>query len=587
MLLEQEPRPLLQTLQPQHLAPLPILGHTRKPFLYHHQQQLLLAEQPSSSRQAAALQQPETVSMGPRPSIGPLPGFTPLPVPYIQQNRGSDYLLAQQLQAAEHGDDDEGLPDAGRQELSTLYASSSQWKSVVDPAMHHESVMNAEAAAVQARGEAQQGVVRESPGGFQRTGTGHWQESVRASINSIPASVNSAHVLADRLHTSIDSAHQGRGSKRQATAYETAATLEANSSSSRQVGSQLPHVAVGTRQANDVDSQMEASSDGLVSMRRRLMSVETEIDRSRTDVDVLHQLIATGHGPVGEAQLGSARRPAVPGGSVQAPPLSSLGVPWGGRIMHDQGRAVEWQPHVDGQLLSRHPADFPARTLQPSQAGTSIDQGPSRWDPSQQHPSNELGSVLSEGIVHASSNPVQAYGQGEHDTNSTSLQIVGGNADGSSWDPQQAIRQRYVARDRDGSDLTWVRRFPDAAWRSITPATDADPVAPDPDTVQTTTVRVVNMRLSKSSCVCPSQHACDQINMRVTKSTCVCSHLVEIPRSSNLAIVVLLMLHRPMDFTSHELLCYMHCFAHQHCGSLESFHFLPWASKSELLILQV
>ncbi len=438
--------------------------------------------------------------MGPRPSIGPLPGFTPLPVPYIQQNRGSDYLLAQQLQAAEHGDDDEGLPDAGRQELSTLYASSSQWKRVVDPAMHHDSVMNAEAATVQARGEDQQGVVKEPAGGFQRTSTGHWQESVPASIDSIPASVNSAHALVDSVYTSVDSAHQGRGSKWQATAYETAATLEANSSSSRQVGSsghQLPHVAVGTRQANDVDSQMESSSNGLVSMRRRLMSMESEIDRSRTDFDVLNQLIATGHGPMAEAQLGSVqRRPAVPGGSAQDPPLSSLGVPWGGRIMHDQGRAVEWQTRVDGQLLSRHQADFPPRTSQPSQAGTSSNQGPSGWDPSQQHPSIELGSVLTQGAAHASSNPAQAYGQGEHDTDSTSLQVVGGNADGSSWDPQQAIRQRYVARDRDGSDLTRVRRFPDAAWRSITPATDASPIAPDPVIVQTTTVRAVNMCVS-------------------------------------------------------------------------------------------
>jgi len=164
--------------------------------------------------------------------------------------------------------------------------------------------------------------------------------------------------------------------------------------------------------------------------------------------------------------------------------------------MHDQGRAVEWQTRVDGQLLSRHPADLPTRTSQPSQAGTSSDQGPSGWDPSQQHPRIELGSVLTQGAAHASSNPAQAYGQGEHDTDSTSLQVVGGNADGSSWDPQQAIRQRYVARDRDASHLTWVRRFPDAAWRSITPATDASPIAPDPVIVQTTTVRAVNMCVS-------------------------------------------------------------------------------------------
>ena len=502
MLLEQEPRPPLQTLHPQQPAPLPIPRHTHKLFQNHHQQQHLLAEQPSSSRQAAAVQQPATVSVDPRLSNGPQVGFTPLPVPYIQQNRGSDYLLAQQLQSAEHGVNDDGLPGAGRPELSTLYASSSQWERVVDPAMYHDSVMNAEAAAVQARGEDQQADVRDSAGGFQRKGIGHWQQSVPASIDSIPASVNSAHALVDSVYASGDSAHQGRGSKRPATAYETAATLQANSSgSSRHVdvsGHQLPHVAVGTRQAHDVDSQMGSSRDGLVSMRRRLMSTESEIDRSRTDFNVLNQLIATGHGPMGEAPLGSVRRPAVAGGSAQDPPLSSLGVPWGGGIMRDQGHTVEWQSHVTRQTVSRYQADFPARMLQSSQAGTSIDQGPSGWDPTQQHPSNELGSVLTEGAAHARSNPAQAYGQGDDDTDSTSLQVVGGNADGSSWDPQQAVQQRYVAKDRDGSDVTWVRRFPDAAWRSITPAADASPVAPDPDTVQTTMVRFVNMCVSKS-----------------------------------------------------------------------------------------
>ncbi len=500
MLLEQEPRAPLQTLHPQQPAPLPRSGHTHKLFLNHYQQQPLLAEQPSSSRQAAALQQPATASMEPRPNDGPLPEFTSLPVPYIQQNRGSDYLLAQQLQFAEHGDDDDGLPDVGRQGSSTVYASSSQWERVVDPAVYRDSAMNAEAAAVQARGEDQQGVVREPAGGSQRTGIGHWQESVSASMDGVPAQVNSLRAFADGVYASADSVHQGRGSKRQATAYETAATLQANSSSSsRHVdvsGHQLPHVAVGTRQTNDVDSQMEPSSNGLVSMRRRLLSVEPEIDRTQTDVDVLNQLIATGHGPVAEAQLGSVRRPAVPGGSAQGPPFGSLGVPWGGGIMHDQRHAFEWQAHVDGKHLSRHQADVPPRTSQPSQAGTSSNQGPSEWDPNQQHPSNELGSVLPEGTAHASSDPAQAYGQDNHDTDSTSLQVVGGNADGSNWDPQQAIRQRYVARDRDGTDLTWVRRFPDAAWRSITPATDASAFAPDPDTSQTTMVRVIHVYVS-------------------------------------------------------------------------------------------
>ena len=437
--------------------------------------------------------------MEPKPSKGGQAGFTPLPVPYIQQNRGSDYLLAQQLQFAEHGDDDDGLPSAGRHESSTLYASSSQWERVVDPAMYHDSVMNAEAAAVQARGKTQQGVVRESAGGFQRTGVGHRQESVPASIDSIPASVNSTHALVDSDYASGDSAHQGRGSKRPASAHETAATLEANSSSSRQAdvsGHQLPHVSVGTQQANDVGSRMESSRDGLVSMRRRLMSVESEIDRSRTDFDVLNQLIATVHGPMGEAQLGSVRRPAVPGGTAQDPPLSSLGVPWGGGVMRDQGHTVEWKTHVTGQVVGSYQADFPTRMLQSSQAGTSSNQGPSGWDPSQQHPSNELGSVLTQDAANASSNPAQAFAQGDHDINNPSLQVVGGNADGSSWDPQQAIRQSYVAKDRDGSDLTWVRRFPDAAWRSITLATDASPAAPDPDAVQTATVRAVNTCVS-------------------------------------------------------------------------------------------
>ena len=483
MLLEQEPRPLLQTLRPQQPAPLPISGHTRKPN--HHQQQHLLAAQLSSIQQAAAVQQLETASHEPRPSNGPQTGFDPLPLPYDQQSRGTNYILGLQLQSAEHGHSDDGLPDTERQELSTPPGSSSQWERVVDPAMYHDSTMNAEVTAVQARSEEQQADVREPATGFQHGGIDHWQGSVHPSVDS--------------SHAPVDAVHQGRGSKRQAPAYETAATAEADSSSGQVDLSshQLPHVAVGTRQANDVDSQMQSPSSALSSLRRRLMSVEPEIDRSQTGIDVLNQLINTGHGMT-EAQLGSVRQPTLPGSNAQDPLLSSLGVPWGEGIMHDQGHAVEWQTCVDGQSVSRHQVDLPPRTLHPSQAGTSSDQGPSGWDPSQQDPSNGLGSVPTEGAAHASSDPAQAYGQGDHETNSISLQTLGGNADGSSWDPQQAVQQRYVARDRDGSDLTWVRRFPDAAWRSITPATDASAVAPDLDSVHTTTVRVVNMRVSMS-----------------------------------------------------------------------------------------
>ena len=480
MLLEQEPRPPLQTLHPQQPAPLPISGHTRNLFLHHHQQPRLLAEEPSSSQQAAALQQPETVSHEPRPSRGQA-GFAPLPLPYDQQSRGSDYLLGQQLQSAKHGGNDDGLPDAERQALSTLHGSSSQWDHVLDPAMYHDSIMNAEAAAVQARGEDQQADAREPAGAFQQGGNGHWQGSVHASVDSVHASV-------DSVYASVDAIHQGRGSKRQAPARETAATAEADSSS-RQVDSsnhQLPHVAVGTPHANDVDSQMQSPSNNLVSFRRRLLSVEPEPDRFRTDADVLDQLLASGHDP-SEAQFWSVWRPAPPGSNAQDPFFNSFGGPEGGGSEHEQGHAVQWQRR-------RHQAGFRQRPLHPSQAGTHGDQGPSGWDPSQQDPSNELGPVLVEGAARASSNPAQAYEEGDNDTNSTSMQVLGGNADGSSWDPQQAIQQGYVARHRDGSELTWVRRFPDAAWRSITPAT----VAQDPDIVQTTMVRVINMRVSKS-----------------------------------------------------------------------------------------
>ncbi|KAL0042233.1 hypothetical protein WJX77_006779 [Trebouxia sp. C0004] len=417
MLLEQEPRPPLQTLHPQQPAPLPISGHTGKLPLYHQQQQHLLAGQPSRSQQAAALQQPETVGMEPRPSNGPQAGFASLPLPYEQQGRG-------------------------------------------------------EATAVQARGDDQQADVREPAGDFQQGGLDHWQGSVQASVDSVPASVDS--VLA-----SVDAVHQGRGSKRQAPAHETAATAKADSSS-RQVGSsshQLLHVAVGTRQANDVDSQMQSPSNDLVPFRRRLLSGTPETERFRTTDDFADQL--TEHAP-SQAQLGSGRQPALPFSNAQDPFFHSLGVPDGAGAMHDQGHADDWQRHPDGQVVSRHQGGLPPRTLQPSQAGTSSEQGPSGWDATQQDPSNAVKSVLVEGAARASSNPAQANGQGNTDTHSTSLQVYGGNADGSSWDPQQAVWQGYVARSNDGSELTWVRRFPDAAWRSIT-------VAPDLDTVQTTT----------------------------------------------------------------------------------------------------
>ncbi|KAA6422356.1 MAG: hypothetical protein FRX49_07826 [Trebouxia sp. A1-2] len=463
MLLEQEPIPPLQTLplHPQLPALLPRSGHTRK-LLMDDQQQDPLAEQPSSSRQAAALQQLESISVEPRPRNGPQAGFAPLPLPYTQQNKGSDYLHGQQLQSAEHGDNGDGLPDAERQELSTLHGSSSQWGHVIDPAMYH-SIMNAEAAAVQARGEDQQADVRESAGGFQEGAFDHWQGIV--------------HPVVDSSHASVDAVHQGRGSKRQAPAHDTGATAEADSGS-RQVGfssDQLLHVAVDPRWANHVNSQMQSRRNDL-SLRQRLM--EPEINSSQTDVGVLNQLTATRDSRK-KALLESVLQPAH--SNAQDPLLSSLGGPGGSAIMHDEGHAV------DGQFVSRHQADVSPGTSHPSQAGTSSDLGPSNWDLNQQDSQTQQGSVLVEGAALASSNTAQAYGQGDNDINSTSLQLLGGNADGSSWDPQQAVRQGYVARRTDGSDVTWVRRFPDAAWRSITPATDASPVAPDPDAVQTTT----------------------------------------------------------------------------------------------------